>query len=196
MLHLHFNPRSPHGERPHSFFSSASRRLFQSTLPARGATLHKMLRAVCRLFQSTLPARGATTVALDILNRMNDFNPRSPHGERLCVWRSHPLPREFQSTLPARGATFDTIQECIRNVQFQSTLPARGATIDGTDYVSVMSISIHAPRTGSDSHPLPRENRAIAISIHAPRTGSDRYALRAFDTCANFNPRSPHGERR
>ena len=57
--------------------------LFQSTLPARGATFG-ILRCVADLksFQSTLPARGATAGA-------GIFQPA----------------RIFQSTLPARGAT-------------------------------------------------------------------------------------------
>ena len=33
------------------------------------------------------------------------------------------------------------------------------------------------------------------ISIHAPRTGSDSAQRRAAKTASHFNPRSPHGER-
>ena len=59
---LHFNPRSPHGERRMTLsISSRRQRLFQSTLPARGAT-HKIAQ---KALEGT------------------DFNPRSPHGERL-----------------------------------------------------------------------------------------------------------------
>ena len=57
--------------------------------------------------------------------------------------------------------------------EFQSTLPARGAT-----------------RWFGRS---PKQN---SISIHAPRTGSDSYSNFAYARCKNFNPRSPHGERR
>ena len=56
-------------------------------------------------------------------------------------------------------------------------------------------ISIHAPRTGSDSvvwHPQPCEAH---ISIHAPRTGSDAARRTKCRAGADFNPRSPHGER-
>ena len=79
------------------------------------------------------------------------------------------------------------------------------------------SISIHAPRTGSDRRAA-AACAVRAISIHAPRTGSDvalRGLLRpttAFQstlpargatctlspltmTATYFNPRSPHGER-
>ena len=56
----HFNPRSPHGERRHAarLYDGAVR--FQSTLPARGATIYLQRRS----------------------NRLRYFNPRSPHGER------------------------------------------------------------------------------------------------------------------
>ena len=55
---------------------------FQSTLPARGATMGTAGRAPGDLFQSTLPARGATKL---------------PNQAGRA--------RQFQSTLPARGAT-------------------------------------------------------------------------------------------
>ncbi len=103
-------------------------------------------------------------------------------------------------------------------MRFQSTLPARGATtyfLRFTHYDS--SISIHAPRTGSDcaawcrAGGLPYFNprsphgerhvrvagneQVIAISIHAPRTGSDADAGAQTGKTGDFNPRSPHGER-
>ena len=56
--------------------------IFQSTLPARGATWKCYLRNLYSVFQSTLPARGAT-----------------------CSPLSFPATNTFQSTLPARGAT-------------------------------------------------------------------------------------------
>ena len=58
--------------------------------------------------------------------------------------------------------------------QFQSTLPARGATRK-------------AIREGKIQ---------VLISIHAPRTGSDQGAGHPAPAGRDFNPRSPHGERR
>ena len=55
-----FNPRSPHGER---------------------RCLHFCLRNTV-LFQSTLPAWGATWLASFEEEEVGYFNPRSPHGER------------------------------------------------------------------------------------------------------------------
>ena len=79
-------------------------------------------------------------------------------------------------------------------------------------------ISIHAPRTGSDVGARVKRD-FTAISIHAPRTGSDRrkamYNIIVYEfqstlpargataskrypqrNRGDFNPRSPHGERR
>ena len=60
--------------------------------------------------------------------------------------------------------------------------------------VTAYGISIHAPLTGSDTDDLV-PNPAEAISIHAPLTGSDRFLSFPFIRLADFNPRSPYGER-
>ena len=44
-----------------------------------------------------------------------------------------------------------------------------GYVLDGV----LVSISIHAPRTGSDGIPQAQVLKRAIISIHAPRTGSD-----------------------
>ena len=124
-----FNPRSPRGERRCTRWADPEEVKFQSTLPARGATvvIYKDVENAV-LFQSTLPARGATR--------------RQPSD----------IPRvEFQSTLPARGATEFKI-EGIWRWKFQSTLPARGATVSSSNCMLRFNISIHAPREGSDGY--------------------------------------------
>ena len=57
-------------------------------------------------------------------------------------------------------------------------------------------ISIHAPRTGSDVDLVTLDAEVQCISIHAPRTGSDHSCFAFNVASSNFNPRSPHGERR
>ena len=123
-----FNPRSPHGERPGESSISSQLSQFQSTLPARGATLLVNGLWHDQIFQSTLPARGATLVACytDIEREL------------------------FQSTLPARGATRG-FSPGAAPPPFQSTLPARGATDAVRRERLGIRISIHAPRTGSDA---------------------------------------------
>ena len=189
-----FNPRSPHGERQGGLINEGTER-----------------------FQSTLPARGATLRILFAFHGRKHFNPRSPHGERLfCDDDRFPdsgfqstLPArgatyynaqqtampEFQSTLPARGATETAINTGHGSIisihaprtgsdqpglftspvisSFQSTLPARGATSTAADDAATSTISIHAPRTGSDLRVALKRRLELLISIHAPRTGSD-----------------------
>ena len=166
-----FNPRSPHGER-------------------RG-TLAFIIGAA--IFQSTLPARGATRWHFAAFCGTMNFNPRSPHGERLLAAYGFRMAGVFQSTLPARGATdADVLFLC--NVEFQSTLPARGATRVTKAECLDLPISIHAPRTGSDGiGDIIHARRKI--SIHAPRTGSDAPPTPTAARSGHFNPRSPHGER-
>ena len=98
------------------------------------------------------PRTGSDPPAFRCVPQSQNFNPRSPHGER------------------------------------------RSFLVDNSD---AMIISIHAPRTGSDDKHgeivLPQNQ----ISIHAPRTGSDdNFGADHFRDFADFNPRSPHGERR
>ena len=59
---------------------------------------------------------------------------------------------------------------------FLSTLPARGATRWPAASFCAVSISIHAPREGSDGGQRSCFQRVMPISIHAPREGSDRRA--------------------
>ena len=71
-----------------------------------------------------------------------------------------------------RGERPDAPQRHNRTARFQSTPPARGATTS-TCFLSLIWI----------------------ISIHAPREGSDAKYLELSQSCADFNPRSPRGER-
>ena len=103
-----------------------------------------------------------------------NFNPRSPHGER--------PPAKF----PASTCTEDFNPRSPHGERRFSRFLPRFAVI----------ISIHAPRTGSDHPALRRASESLPISIHAPRTGSDDGSRRHFEKRGNFNPRSPHGERR
>ena len=142
------------------------------------------------------PRTGSDVIWVSVWARRNYFNPRSPHGERLNCFRHRPCIDTFQSTLPARGATRRLVPQGLH-----------------------IYISIHAPRTGSDSCVDVPESLIFAISIHAPRTGSDGISPHCINSAStfqstlpargatysthrhlcgynHFNPRSPHGERR
>ena len=170
--HSNFNPRSPCGERPPGKISFWQQGTISIHAPRAGSddgytlcrqsSLNFNPRSPCGerqitpqstkkrfAFQSTLPVRGATgAIRLILLSRKN-FNPRSPCGERPPGVCYLPITRAFQSTLPVRGATCNA---------------KKGVSI-------------------------------IGISIHAPRAGSDLSCISSMLYCYNFNPRSPCGER-
>ena len=121
--------------------------LFQSTLPAWGATasikanlipevvsihaprvrsdrafLHRELSWI--VFQSTLPAWGATSMLASEIHELESFNPRSPRGER----------------------RHKRIEICVPHV-----------------------VSIHAPRVGSDVEILSEIRDANSFNPRSPR---------------------------
>ena len=167
--------------------------VFQSTLPARGATDFRTDRHCAEGFQSTLPARGATVVNAFKTSRFSISIHAPRTGSDADFRTDRHCAEGFQSTLPARGATLTFMDSKATNI-FQSTLPARGATANNGLLRFGYRISIHAPRTGSDQRGW-RISPAQPISIHAPRTGSDPKTGLARTICGDFNPRSPHGER-
>ena len=125
---VNFNPRSPHGERRGCSTTKSRGLLFQSTLPARGATRRQGVTVVWTLFQSTLPARGATRSGASSSPHAIYFNPRSPHGERL---------KEFYAEDKGDGISIHA--------------PRTGSDRVGVAPQVHVHISIHAPRTGSDT---------------------------------------------
>ena len=145
----HFNPRSPCGERHLAFIGGTKNPQFQSTLPVWGATTsYVVFIRVCR-FQSTLPVWGATHILVGFalvlgisihaprvgsdrysllpVRGFQNFNPRSPCGERPFTLRCSRVSQSFQSTLPVWGATQLVDMDKIMS-GFQSTLPVWGAT--------------------------------------------------------------------
>ena len=80
----YFNPRSLHGER-HRFLNSSAVMPISIHAPCTGSDVHEPVEQHRPEFQSTLPARGATGESSSSEHRgTSNFNPRSPHGERLA----------------------------------------------------------------------------------------------------------------
>ena len=123
-----FNPRSPQGERRRGTIPTKANQIFQSTLPARGATpLFADTAADWRisihapregsdlwntigygatfLISIHAPREGSDAGAVSAKIVIGNFNPRSPRGERPNTLRVNLSKHPFQSTLPARGAT-------------------------------------------------------------------------------------------
>ena len=117
--------------------------------PRRGSDRTLISFRISRKISIHAPRRGSDDAEDENRGKSRHFNPRSPQGERLA-----------SSTSAKHGFTF------------QSTLPAGGATYRHAHLVHRASISIHAPRRGSDG-----------LLLLLP--------LVKF----YFNPRSPQGER-
>ena len=146
-----FNPRSPRGERLAAAWDGLCAVLFQSTLPARGATLQDFIKC----------------------NTQKNFNPRSPRGERRSMPLTMPKTSPFQSTLPARGATQQGLDVSVMD-DISIHAPREGSdtrsagTITGGIYFNPRS-----PR-GERRRATHTPGARCVISIHAPREGSDR----------------------
>ena len=78
-------------------------------------------------FQSTLPARGATVFPASISSSVRDFNPRSLHGERRAASKAAGETWDFNPR-SLHGERLWLCDLLLHVVPFQSTLPARGAT--------------------------------------------------------------------
>ena len=193
---------------------------FQSTPPARGATLLVvMVFLVQRLISIHAPREGGDRRASQSRHFPgHNFNPRPPRGGRLHgVGLIRSSPSNFNPRPPRGGRR--PRRPCTTHIlQFQSTPPARGATYTAVALDNQFRISIHAPREGGDRGDSVRVLETYAISIHAPREGGDcspapalRVALpfqstppaRGATTAVasytvnykDFNPRPPRGGR-
>ena len=167
----YFNPRSPHGERLLRLLLPPGIMVFQSTLPAWGATTEVPAQDGSGYISIHAPRMGSdcfsrsfarlVRISIHAPRMGSDISPHTPMAEQgisihaprmgsdtLLMLRSLRQER-FQSTLPAWGATANSGFMAAQQAKFQSTLPAWGATND------------------------------LVIIVHI----------------VNFNPRSPHGER-
>ena len=195
-----------------SYFS-----LFQSTHPARGATIAAISSGLSTSFQSTHPARGATVrrppfcfhfdISIHAPREGCDslpsapattstyFNPRTPRGvrrQRVCTISMGN--RNFNPRTP-RGVRLFGVLTKNRSLDFNPRTP-RGVRRGG----------MSAPMRGGDFNPrTPRGVRrsvmrssicSNSISIHAPREGCDERPCCTSETGRHyFNPRTPRGVR-
>ena len=175
-LFPYFNPLFPYGKRRAEQLKALARLLFQSTLPIREETLadHPTYRRVIISIHS--PHTGRDRSAGVMRQRLSQhFNPLSPHGERrLAALGPKTKCPGISIHSPHTG----------RDVFAPTTAPTPPA------------ISIHSPHTGRDDCVVDNLGYHDTISIHSPHTGRDLcVSLRLFRS-VDFNPLSPHGERR
>ena len=79
--------------------------------------------------------------------------------------------------------------------QFQSTLPVWGATYAQSSFLPPLSISIHAPRVGSDQNAASAFSPKNQFQSTLPVWGATVSVTKIAHLDVYFNPRSPCGER-
>ena len=191
-----FNPRSPHRERHfimtyvsyHSSISihaplTGSDRIppllnhhfieFQSTLPSQGATNEGPLYVRGFRISIHAPLTGSDSSKFIQFSEINDFNPRSPHRERLLCLIVISRISVFQSTLPSQGATAGGNSQEIRSINFNPRSPHRERR----------AVKLKAAIDNRFQSTLPPQGATLV----------KRFRLSSM---LNFNPRSPHRERR
>ena len=192
---IDFNPRSPRGERRFSVVLLVLSWIFQSTLPAGGAT-HYMNRFTSRSGISIHAPRGGSDVTLNQLSKHNGrFQSTLPAGG--ATGRISAVHRlgEISIHAPRGGSDLRLSRRRGKEEQFQSTLPAGGATIEDAGKDSGMEISIHAPRGGSDLKPIVNPINDFRFQSTLPAGGATWFCFGCGLAGDDFNPRSPRGER-
>ena len=123
------------------------------------------------------------------------FYPRSPRGERPVFPALGLPPINFYPRSPRGERRSAHSQYCRGSCDFYPRSPRgeRPATL--LQGLAGDTISIHAPREGSDPGIPGRWTQADSISIHAPREGSDAAPCSGPARPGHFYPRSPRGER-
>ena len=210
-----FNPRSPCGER---LYASAGRCFGRISIHAPRVGSDRVLSSVTSPIDISIhaPRVGSDGYVAVFRDDENDFNPRSPCGERRSARQDCQQGSDFNPRSPCGERLFTT--HILRHlVRFQSTLPVWGATHDrrlgGRQCQNfnprspcgerpLIAVLTPAERSFQSTLPVwgatPHCDLAAVegkISIHAPRVGSDRYKTCVSRVPGNFNPRSPCGER-
>ncbi len=104
-----FNPRSPDGERPNQLLTNPSSQGISIHAPRMGSDAGLALGGDTWPHISILAPRMGSDAPSTCSRRQDEnFNPRSPDGERLARCSSRRRPSKFQSTLPGWGATIRT----------------------------------------------------------------------------------------
>ena len=195
---VHFNPRSPRGERLHTQNQGIIQGVFQSTLPSRGATsTFQSSRTGLRQISIHAPLAGSDrrVVRFRLFVGISIHAPLAGSDTRGLV--EAVTTNTFQSTLPSRGATLPALRH--HNIcqhfnprsprgerqakatdvpgwdQFQSTLPSRGATSPTFRSRSWSEFQSTLPSRGATPVPLPIAHRCTFQSTLPSRGATGEY---------------------
>ena len=186
-----FNPRPPRGGRLPSASDTQTDGTFQSTPPARGATISKADYSKKYAISIHAPREGGDKAG-KLAGRMNrNFNPRPPRGGRPAMRLLAKYLDTFQSTPPARGATPPVPPPLPAALDFNPRPPRGGRRPDGfTGFRINRNFNPRPPRGGRRYDMIDATSINI-ISIHAPREGGDNFQIMAFNMFHVFQSTPP-----
>ena len=182
---LDFYPRSPCGERRRKQQVHELWLGFLSTLSLRRATICGRSATTCARFLSTLSLRRATGAALWRADRLADFYPRSPCGERHGAPCSPNL--TYQISIHALLAESDMVtpHRCATSPAFLSTLSLRRATTFGASFSRCITFlsTLSLRRATAPAKAAANDG---GISIHALLAESDNLQAAHYWCNAQF----------
>ena len=173
-------------------------------------------------FQSTLPVRGATVLLTQLIVGLSIISIHAPRegSDGTLHNRSRSSMRTISIHAPREGSDSNIKAEHGRHHWISIHAPRAGSDRRATDdqLTHVAVISIHAPRAGSDAmadtwphrqlkfqSTLPVRGATapgVCVDWHTltfqstlPVRGATQDVAPMPDTCTDFNPRSPCGER-
>ena len=169
-----FNPRSPHGERHPKWIHFPVSSAISTHAPRTGSDAQIADGSITDANFNPRSPHGERHDAYGAgVARQSNFNPRSPHGERPGGTRTYKSGRDFNPRSP------------------------HGERQSAPDADSRRErISTHAPRTGSDEGFLVPADGGLLFQPTLPARGATTPSSRTGRPRRDFNPRSPHGERR
>ena len=147
------------------------------------------------IFQSSLPAKGATAELMAVLKplRISILAPREGSDMRMGTHETRS--GDISILAPREGSDRGKPGVAPIHCKFQSSLPAKGATIMPVDCYKATSISILAPREGSDI--CVGKHRSVVFHFNPRSPRRERPWRRSISSRhSHFNPRSPRRERR
>ena len=143
---MHFNPRSPRGERHWSYAVWRTSTQFQSTLPAGGATMtiHQNDKDArisihaprggsdqkattefdAKAISIHAPRGGSVLLLVQIIpHRITDFNPRSPRGERQIACKCKRKGIQISIHAPRGGSDLRGVHSALQTTDFNPRSP-------------------------------------------------------------------------
>ena len=168
---------------------------FQPTLPARGATGLFAKRRINGGISTHAPRTGSDLCALAVIVRLviSTHAPRTGSDDFAAT---HSRQGNISTHAPRTGSDLQRPGVLLNQRIISTHAPRTGSdALCVAQHFHRADISTHAPRTGSDQLKVAVFVNLV-ISTHAPRTGSDEVGCEDVTVHDNFNPRSPHGERR